>query len=155
MTQPDYRKMRQQARLLVANVGVSLFLKAQDHQCSICGERLSAKKLTVDHVHSLSFRPQPKNAGNLLLCHYECNQSKSDSFPSERELAMLARVNTQLGFDPTTDRYRCRQDMINRYFRLTLWLHELNVRDSDKAMIKSVQNKIAILEPQVSEWIDL
>ena len=151
-TQKKYWKMRQQARLIVANVGIPLFLKAQDHKCPICGDKLKATDITIDHVWPLNIKNE--NYGNLFLCHYACNQEKADRLPTEEELIVLSNVNERLKYDAELSRYHCRQMLISRYYKMALWYTELVERGASAIEIDKVQKKMAVLENQVGYWIE-
>lgn len=144
--------MRHQARLIVADIGVPLMLKAQDHLCPICQKKLTSKLVTIDHVYPLHMIKL--NAGNLLLCHYECNQEKGERHPTDFEVAMLEQVNERLGYDHNRDRYRCRQVLVNRYYKIALWYAELQDRNTSQTELDKVQLKMMALEEQIGEWIN-
>lgn len=152
MNQQKYRKMRHQARLIVADIGASMMLKAQGHQCPICQERLSPSDITVDHVYPLHWCCQ--NGGNLLLSHYKCNQIKGERDPTDFEIQMLERVNDSLGYDFKMDRYRCRQVLVNKYYKVALWFNELRERGASQHDLDKVQLKLFALEDRIGRWID-
>lgn len=145
--------MRQQARLIVANVGPSLFLKAQDSICPICQQRLFLSDITVDHVWPLFVRNE--NYGNIFLCHYECNQEKGDRLPTDDEQAFLFKVNQRLGYLPDETRYQCRIVMVNRYARTVLWLNELKSRGASAKEIERVQMKLKGMEEHLGPFINI
>lgn len=148
INQTKYRKLRHQARLIVANVGVPLMLKAQDHTCPICRERLASSDVTVDHVYPLHL--YQVNAGNLLLSHYDCNQEKGERLPTDFEIEMLDRVNEKLGYDSSTRRYKCRQVLINKYYKMALWYAELRERNACQHDLDRVQLKMLALEEYIA-----
>lgn len=152
LAQKKYWKMRQQARLIVANVGTSLFLKAQDNTCPICQQHLLAAHISIDHVWPLHFHNE--NYGNLMLCHYTCNQDKSDRMPTDFEIEMLERVNVRLGYDPESKRYQCRQTLVSKYHKTTLWLNELRERNAPEREIERIELKLMALEEQVGHLIN-
>lgn len=151
-TQKKYWKMRQQARLIVANVGIPLFLKAQDHKCPICDERLKVNDITIDHVQPLHVKNE--NYGNIFLCHHSCNQEKADRLPTDRELTILAQVNERLRYDPEISRYHCRQTLISRYYKMAMWYSELVDRGASSLEMEKVKKKMSVLEDQVGYWIE-
>lgn len=151
LSKKRYWKMRQQARLIVANVGTSLFLRAQDHICPICQNRLAADDLTIDHVWPL--QDGSDNYGNIFLCHYDCNQEKGDRLPTDFEIEMLDKINQRLGYDPLTGRYQCRQTLVSKYYKTTLWLNELRERNASRHEIARVELKLAALGEHVSQFI--
>ena len=104
--QKDLQKYRHSARLIVSGVGAGIFLKAQKSICPICGNRLYLKDITIDHVFPLSYIK--KNSGNILLCHFDCNQKKGDRFPTNEEIKMLEEVNERIGYNSSTGRYSYR-----------------------------------------------
>lgn len=152
MNSIKFRKLRHQARLIVADVGATLFLKAQDYKCPICQQTLKSKDITVDHVFPL--HNWKKNAGNLLLCHHQCNQDKGERLPTEFEINMLTAVNDALGYDQENDRYRCRHVLVNKYYKVALWYDELLYRNASQAELDKVQLKLMALEEHVGRWID-
>lgn len=147
-----FRKLRHQARLIIADIGVPLILKAQGHTCPICQNHLSPKDVTVDHVYPLYMCME--NSGNLLLCHYHCNQEKGDRLPTEFEIEMLVQVNERLGFESERGRYRCRQVLVNKYYKVALWHSELKERNASQHEMDKVQLKMMALEEQVGQWIN-
>lgn len=151
-SQKKYWKIRQQARLIVANVGVSLFLKAQDHKCPICDQKLKATNITIDHVWPLWLKNE--NYGNIFLTHFHCNQEKADREPTRHEIKTLNTVNARLGYDSEARRYHCRQLIINKYYKMALWLQELNDREAPKAEIEKVQFRMLAMEDQIGYWLD-
>lgn len=152
MNQQKYRKMRHQARLIVADIGVPLMLKAQGYICPICRNRLSSHDVTVDHVYPLHVCVQ--NGGNLLLSHHNCNQHKGEREPTEFEIKMLETVNESLGYDYKKDRYRCRHVLVNKYYKVALWFNELKERNATQVELDKVQLKLFALEDQIGRWID-
>ena len=152
MNQIKFRKLRHQARLIVADIGVPMVLKAQEYTCPICQDRLVAKDVTVDHVYPLYMCKE--NSGNLLLCHYQCNQDKGDRLPTDFEINMLMDVNERLGFDATRGRYKCRQVLVNKYYKVALWHSELKDRNASQPEMDKVLLKMMALEEQVGQWIN-
>lgn len=150
--QKKYWKMRQQARLIVANVGASLFLKAQNNTCPICQLVLKSNEITVDHVWPLYILNE--NYGNIFLTHHECNQDKADREPTEFEIQMLDQINSRLGYDPETYRYQCRQSIVSKYHKTVMWVNELRGRGGSRAEIERVELKLMILEEQVGHLVD-
>lgn len=144
--------MRQQARLIVANVGASLFLKAQGSTCPICQERLYSNDFTIDHVWPLI--ACNRNYGNIFLCHYDCNQDKGDRLPTEQEIAALEEINRQLGYDPENERYQCRQVLINKYHKTVLWRNELRQRNAPAKEIERIEMKMLGMEEHLGQFID-
>lgn len=152
INQKKFYKARQQARLIVANIGVPLFLKAQDNVCPICNQVLYAKHVTVDHVWPLHHTH--KNFGNIFLCHYDCNQVKADRLPTQYEIDALAQVNERLGYDTEMDRYQCRQLLVDRYYKVAMWFNELKDRNNCQVDLDKVQLKMLALEDQIGQWIN-
>jgi len=107
---PTPRMMRKAARCIVASVGLSNFLQAQDNRCYLCNGVFDCdpnNPITIDHVFPLC--AVFKNAGNLLLAHKKCNNDKKDQYPTSYQIAFLGTVNTELQYDANTHLYR-RQD---------------------------------------------
>jgi hypothetical protein len=150
--QKRFWKMRQQARLIVANVGPALFLKAQDSTCPICNQRLYLADITVDHAWPLQICHE--NYGNIFLTHYECNQAKSDREPTEDEIASLKIINERLGYIAEETRYQCRVVMVNRYARTALWLNELRSRGAPAHEIERVEMKLLGMEEHLGPFIN-
>ncbi len=144
--------MRQQARLIVANVGTSLFLKAQDNTCPICQQHLLSTDITIDHVWPLQLRNE--NYGNIFLCHYECNQLKSVRLPTEYELRVLEQINIRLGFDAERGRYACRQVLVSKYHKTSMWLNELRRQEAPLREIERIELKLMALDEQVGHLIN-
>lgn len=150
ISQKKYARMRQQARQIVANVGVSLFLRAQDHTCPVCGESLTSKEVTIDHVWPIN--QSGINYGNIFLCHFACNQEKGDRLPTATEIAWLDKVNTRLRYDADKQVYMCRQGVIARYHKTALWLNELKSRQASEHDINKVLTKMAGMERFLGEF---
>lgn len=88
---------RARARKVVRNqIGVDVFLAAQNFKCGICGEDLLEWDLSVDHVYPFSTYPQ--HHGNLILAHLTCNMRKDSRHPTVFEQQMLGLVNRCLGY---------------------------------------------------------
>jgi hypothetical protein len=95
---------RRRARSVVNDrVGRDVFLAAQGFKCPYCRQPLSIDETTIDHVHPISRKW--RNAGNILLMHAECNQTKGDRVPATHLKKALATVNACLQFDDETQRY--------------------------------------------------
>lgn len=152
VAQKKFWKMRQQARLIVANVGASLFLKAQDHTCPICQQRLFSNEITIDHVWPLLVKYE--NYGNIFLTHYHCNQDKADRLPTDYELQVLDQINERLGYMPESNRYQCRQATINRYHKTAMWLNELRLRNASEKEIERIELKMLGMEEHLGPFVD-
>jgi 5-methylcytosine-specific restriction endonuclease McrA len=83
------------------------YFAAQCGICGICHKPMSKKgsrsglKVNFDHVWPRS-KCTARNAvgaahGNILLCHFTCNQAKADRPPTDSEVAMLHQTNRRLG----------------------------------------------------------
>lgn len=67
----------------------------QEGHCFYCGEKLDQNHIHVDHVIPRTFIAHYK-PWNLVLSHEFCNESKSDSLPSEYYIQKLVDRNERL-----------------------------------------------------------
>lgn len=59
-----------------------------NHTCQYCGERMSAKNLTLDHVVPASHNGK-KDWENVVAACRECNQRKANRTPTQAKMPLL------------------------------------------------------------------
>lgn len=74
----------------------------QGGKCFLCGEALSIKDCTKDHLIPVS-KHGANTWGNVVLTHSDCNNHKSDNLPAP---TAVERFHAMTGHNPaTTKRY--------------------------------------------------
>lgn len=66
-----------------------------EHDCFICGKKISRESLSIDHVIPWSYL-YSDDLWNLVYTHKECNSSKRNILPSEESIRKLEIRNQQL-----------------------------------------------------------
>ena len=65
------------------------------HVCFLCGQEITDKELSIDHVIPWSYM-YSDDLWNLVYVHRSCNSSKSNVVPSEEGIAKLKERNKRL-----------------------------------------------------------
>lgn len=65
------------------------------HVCFLCGQKITDKELSIDHVIPWSYM-YSDDLWNLVYVHRSCNSSKSNVVPSEEGIAKLKERNKRL-----------------------------------------------------------
>lgn len=105
---PAVRNLREEAAQVFARwesrkrrlrqIGAQAVLyRAQGGKCGVCGNKMSPRDLTIEHVYPLSMGGDP-GPGNVVLSHERCNADKGSRAPGPLVLDTLARVNALLGW---------------------------------------------------------
>lgn len=93
------KRMRVRSLRFTCPAGIirQTLINAQGRLCGICGERMTCRQATIDHVRPKG-RGGPDRFGNIVAAHAVCNERKSGRKPHGCELIWLDAVNARLGF---------------------------------------------------------
>lgn len=72
-----------------------LDIENPSHICFLCGQEITDKELSIDHVIPWSYM-YSDDLWNLVYVHRSCNSSKSNVVPSEEGIAKLKERNKRL-----------------------------------------------------------
>lgn len=87
---PAVIRFTQKTRYYYGNIKLSreAILKRDNYTCQYCKQKMSVRKLTVDHILPRS-RGGKREWVNLVCCCFSCNQKKGNRTPKEAGMSLL------------------------------------------------------------------